>query len=135
MPSDEGALKLTVHVNYPDIGEHTEYYRFPDLALVERVFSAYTLGRTAFEPLVRRLQFLPIVRDANWAGAFPISERKNLLRHICDHRAQDILGALSAVVPPGGYLSAEILSFCGGHECDEKGVRLLRAPSALVQIS
>ena len=134
-PNYDGKLHIKVCIDYPDIGVCEQDYCFPDMELLERVFAARTLGRWPLEAVVRHLTILPVVRDANWAGAFRgETEKARLLRLICDHRALDILGALCLLVPSGGYLSANVTSVRGGHECDVKVVNAIRAAHTLVRV-
>jgi hypothetical protein len=141
-PTNDGLLTIQVEVSYPDILNGRYYwdqYVFPDTALLERVFAARTLGllRPPFqflEPLVSRATFFPVVRDAVWKRMYERYEQRALLREICDHRVQDILGALSLATHGRHYPCGKIRSHKGGHDCDLPLVRELRRPGMLVPL-
>ena len=133
-PTKEPFLRIDVTIDFKDIGRAAETYVFPNRELLARVLKARTLGLPPWYDLVRsypewssrmmkRIN-LPLIQTAVWKGEV---DTETLLATTCDHRAQDLLGGIGLIVPPGGILAGmHIRSECVGHAAEARGVTALR---------
>lgn len=119
-PSIDGrpCLKITVIVDYPGIGSKERIYQFPGSGqLLKKIIMARTLGWP------RWLYYLSHYGPTSlWFHhhriAWPQQYSSDvILGHILNHRAADLLGALS-LFSNQGLLAGEIFSHCAGHEAD-----------------
>ncbi len=114
-PSDE-PLAITVEINYPGIGAHTETFGHP----FERTcLNAKALGWPTWTKLVctllHPLRLAPHVKNMTWADE---QDNHKTLQLAARHRALDILGTLAVAYPKDAAPHAHVISHLGGHECD-----------------
>ena len=132
-PRLDGKLNLSVTIAYEGLGELTEEYSFPDDELLLRIAKTKSQGW----PPSRRF----LSKAFSWCGMWEHHDRIGwpgelvprgiVLQWFADHRAFDLLSVMCSLMN-GAWLSADVISICGGHESDLGAGRL--AQECLVQV-
>lgn len=121
-PSTKKELKIEIMCNYPGLGAWTNYFSFPNNEELEKLCLAYGPG---WPPYL--YHFSKIASKCGWphhrAFTWVQEHEKGLitLEQFINHRAADLLGALSLLCRDG-LLSADVTSVCSGHEADIKAI-------------
>lgn len=117
-PNAKKELKMKITCNYPGMGAWTSYFSFPNNEKLEELCLAYGQG---WPPYL--YHFSKIASKCGWphhkASTWVQEHGKGLitLEQFINHRAADLLGALSLLCRDG-LLSASVTSICSGHEAD-----------------
>lgn len=126
IPSENRQLELEIICDYEGVGSGSRTFIFPAAdGTLEKILKTHTQGWPRSSLLIYRFatRFLrwPHHERIVWPHQY---QKKEVLELFIQHRALDILGAVSAAHPKR-RLSAKIVSFCSGHLGDVEAIRMI----------
>ncbi len=126
-PFDQPHLNIIIISNYPKFGTEEIRECFP-IVCPEFAFKAYTQGWPTW--IYHLSKFFSLLGWPHHDHIYWPQENKSkrIIHQFAIHRLSDLLGALS-LVHPSGFLAANVISYCAGHEAD---VALIKEAKSLL---